>query len=190
MNKQKPMLSIMFKMMTIIMSIRKKFRNIDEELSLAGTKPGDYILDFGCGLGFNTVPAAKIVGLKGKVFALDIHKQAIEIVSKKAKKYKLNNIKTIISNCGTGLRSNTIDIVYLHNTLPLIENKKEVLDEIYRVLNTNGILSYMSRFGSRLTGNNSMNGKQLRKYLEAENKFKLIKSRNGHFIFKKMDSHG
>jgi len=189
MDKQKPMPSIVFKIMIIIMSIRKKFRNIDEEVSLAGIKSGDYILDFGCGLGFNTVPAAQKVKKHGKVFALDISPQAIEVVKDKARKNELENIETILSDCNTKLEDKSIDIVYLHNTLPLIEDKKEVLNEIYRVLKTNGKLSFLSRFISRHAGNNSMNDKQLKEYLEAENKFELIKSRGGHFIFKKIQGN-
>ena len=184
-NEQKQMSRLVFKIMTLIMSIRKIFRNIDDEVRYAGIKPGDYILDFGCGLGFNAIPAAKIVGSKGKVFALDIHKQAIEIVIKKTKNYEFKNIETILSDCNTGLKDNTINVVYLHNTLPLIKNKKGVLNEISRVLKIRGKLSYMSRFGSRIMGKYTMKDEKLKEYLKTEYKFELIKSKNRHFIFEK-----
>lgn len=186
MNKQKPMPGFKFKIMTFIMSIRKMFRNINEEVNLVGIKPGDYILDFGCGLGFNTIPSAQKVGNKGKVFALDINSKAIKIIKEKEKKYNLNNIKTILSDCKTRLKNKSIDIVYLHNTLPIVENKKSVLNEIHRILKINGKLSYMSRTFSRLAGENSMTDKKLKEYLETKNRFKLIKTKNRHFIFKKV----
>lgn len=168
------------------MSIRKKFRDIEGEIGLAGIKSGDYILDFGCGLGFNTISAAQRVGNKGKIFALDINPRAIEIVKKKMKKHNLLNIDTIISDCDTKLENQSIDVLYLHNTLPMINNKENVLNELYRVLKANGKLSYMSRAGSRLAGGISMTDEDLRKYLEAENKFRLIKEKNKHFIFAKI----
>ncbi len=183
--KQKPMPKIAFKAMTAVMSIRKLFRDIDGEIRYAGIKPGCSLLDFGCGLGFNTIPAAGIVGPEGKVFALDISKQAIEVLKKKAKKNNLENIEVVLSDCDTGLESSSMDSVYLHNTLPLIKNKKDVLDEIHRVLKINGRLSYMSRPFSRIAGGNSMTDEELRGYLEADNKFRLIKSRGNHFIFEK-----
>ena len=186
MNKQKPMPKLKFKVMIFIMSIRKLFRNINEEVSSAGIKSGDYILDVGCGLGFNTIPAAQKVGNKGKVFALDTNPKAIKITKEKARKYNLNNVKTILSDCKTKLKNKSIDIVYLHNTLPMVKNKKAVLNEIHRVLKINGKLSYMSRTFSRLAGENSMTDKVLKEYLEAKNKFKLIKIKNRHFIFKKV----
>ncbi len=187
--KQKPMPKIAFKAMTAIMSIKRLFRDIDGEIRYAGIESGCRLLDFGCGLGFNTIPAAKIVGPEGKVFALDISGQAIEVLKKKAKKNNLENIKIILSDCDTGLESSSMDVVYLHNTLPLIKNKEDVLDEIHRVLKKEGRLSYTSRPFSRIAGSNSMTDEQLRGYLEAKNKFRLIKSKSGHFIFEKISKH-
>ncbi len=177
---------ITFKIMTAIMSVRKLFRNIADEIKYVGIEPGYHILDFGCGPGFNTIPAAKIIGSNGTIYALDLHKQAADIIKKKAEKHKLKNIETIISDCETGLDDNTIDVVYLHNTLPLIKNKENVLDEIHRILKPDGKLSYMSRSISRIKGDDSMNDKQLTQYLEAENRFKLIKNKNNHLIFVKI----
>ncbi|MCK4829470.1 methyltransferase domain-containing protein, partial [bacterium] len=182
----KTMSGLAFKIMTIIMSIRKIFRNIKEETELAGINTGDYILDFGCGPGFNAIPATQKVGDEGKVFALDINPRAIEIVKKKKRKYNLTNIHTILSDCDTKLKSQSIDVVYLHNTFPMIKNKENVLDELYRVLKVNGKLSYMSRTLSRIAGHNPKIDDDLRKYLEHENKFKLIKEQNKHFVFEKI----
>ena len=167
------------------MSLRKRFRNIDDEITLAEIKQGDFILDYGCGPGYNTIPASRKIGNTGKVFALDISSDAIKSIEEKKKKYNLQNIETILSDCKINLKNKSIDIVYLHNTLPIVKNKKEVLDEIFRVLKIGGRLSYMSRFICRITGNDSMNNKQLTKHLTSDNKFKLMKSKKGHLIFKK-----
>ncbi len=134
--KQKQMSHIMFKIMTTIMSVFKIFRNIEKEITFSELKIKDIVLDFGCGFGFNTIPAAKIVGSTGKIFALDINNNAIKIVRNKIVKYNLKNIETILSDCDTGLGDNTIDIVFLHNTFPMVENKKYVLKEIHRILKT------------------------------------------------------
>ena len=184
-NKRKQIFWFAFKIMTTIMSVFKIFRNIEKEINFSELKSGYYILDFGCGPGFNTIHAAKIVGIKGKVFALDIQKQAIEIVTKKAEKNKLKNIETILSDCYSGLKDNTINLVYLHNTFPMIKNKKDVLNEIYRVLKINGRLSYMSRSGSKILMENRMTDKELKKYLKTEYNMELIKHKNGHSIFEK-----
>jgi SAM-dependent methyltransferase len=185
-DSQKPMSWLVFKIMTLIMSIRKKFRNIKEEINLAGINAGDYILDFGCGIGFNTIPAAQKVKKQGKVFALDISSQAIEVVKNKATKNKLENIETILSDCNTGLEDKSIDIVYLHNTLPLVREKERVLSEIHRVLKIGGRFSYMSRAISRSYGEDTIDDEKLKKLLVSNNKFKLSKEKNRHLIFEKI----
>ena len=47
-------------------------------------REGQYFLDFGCGTGDFTIPAAKIVGKKGRVFALDCNVRQVKVVEKKA----------------------------------------------------------------------------------------------------------
>lgn len=174
--------------MRMVMSLRKHFRNIDKEIGLAGLKPGDAVLDFGCGPGFNTIPAAQQVGSRGKVYALDVNANAITIVEKEMRKHGLDNIETLISDCYIPLEDQTVDIVYLHNTLPLITRKKEVLREIWRVLKVHGKLSYMSRKLSRVArvvGDAKMNDQDVREYLETELHCQLVQKDNGHFIFER-----
>lgn len=180
---------LMFKIMTLTMSVFKIFRNIDKEIYFTGIKSGYTVLDFGCGLGFNTIPASKIVGYEGKIFALDNHRKAIEIVRRKIEKFKLKNIEKILSDCNTGLDDNTIDVVFLHNTLPMIKNKKRVLNEIHRVLKIKGKLSYKSRTGSRLMMKNKMTNKELIDYLQKEYEMELIKQNNGHLLLKKQKNN-
>ena len=52
---------------------------------LAGkyAKPGDRVLDFGCGSGFFTRAFAKRVGENGKVFSVDLQEEMLAIVRKK-----------------------------------------------------------------------------------------------------------
>ena len=78
-----------------------------------------------------------------------------------------------------------IDIVYLHNTLPLVRDKEKVLNEIYRVLKNGGKLSYMSHTISRSYGENAIDNEKLKSILLYNNKYELIKERNGHLIFEK-----
>lgn len=185
-DNQKPMPWFAFKVMKTIVHVGKMFRNIEDEISFAGINSGDYILDFGCGLGLNTIPAAQKVENQGRVFALDITPESIKIINEKARKNKLENITTILSDSNDiKLDDEIIDIVYLHNTLPLVRDKEKVLNEIYRVLKNGGKLSYMSHTISRSYGENAIDNEKLKSILLYNNKYKLIKERNGHLIFEK-----
>ncbi len=186
MNKtQKSMSKIAFNVMNLIMKIRKRARDINLEIGLAKPEKGNTILDFGCGLGFNSIPAAQLVGIKGKVFALDISKQAVNLVNRKAKKAKLNNIITIHSDCATKLENESVDVAYLHNVFPMILDKKSVLKEIARVLKKTGRLSVTTGKMARRVGKDTMSNQQLIEYLGSEYNYKLINNINGHLIFQK-----
>ncbi|MBP2638411.1 MAG: ubiE 3 [Firmicutes bacterium] len=51
---------------------RRKLLPPAETLCRLGLQAGDVMADIGCGIGYFTLPAAKIVGSQGKVYALDI----------------------------------------------------------------------------------------------------------------------
>ncbi|KYH37203.1 MAG: methylase involved in ubiquinone/menaquinone biosynthesis, partial [Candidatus Bathyarchaeota archaeon B24] len=60
-------------------------RNAQEFLAEVGVGAGKVVLDFGCGSGTYTIPAARLVGDEGKVYALDVRKKALDEVEAKAK---------------------------------------------------------------------------------------------------------
>jgi ubiquinone/menaquinone biosynthesis C-methylase UbiE len=185
-TNQKHMSWPAFQFMRTVMSVKKRFRNIEEEIGLVGIKEGDTILDYGCGLGYNTLPAAKKVGPLGKVVALDISPLAIQSVTKMAAREQLNNILPVYPHAIQNEKDAVFDIVYLHNTLPLIKNKLKSLDEIARLLKKGGRLSFMSRTGSRIFGKNSMSNNDVKNYLENKLKFRLVIEKQGHLIFEKL----
>ena len=79
-------------------------RNPYKLLNAAGLKKGQRVVEVGCGPGFFTIPAAKIVGDKGHVYAVDIHPRAVERVKIKIKKDALKNLPPLCINASnTGL---------------------------------------------------------------------------------------
>lgn len=103
-------------------------------------KEGQYFLDFGCGTGDFSIPAARIVGSKGKVFALDCNPKQLEIVAKKAQKASVTNIDIILTERQAQLASESIDIVWMCDVLHEIRTKREVLEEAHRLLKKQGTL--------------------------------------------------
>ena len=101
------------------------------------------ILDFGCGIGSYSIPAAKLVGESGQIYALDIHPIAIERVNKRITKSGLTNIKTIQSGLDTGLDNESLDHVLLLDVYSWIPNKAKLLKELHRVLKPEGKLSVL-----------------------------------------------
>ncbi len=54
-------------------------------------RPDMTVVDLGCGLGFNSIGLAKLVGNSGKVVALDIQQKMLDVVMKRAKKMGIEN---------------------------------------------------------------------------------------------------
>ena len=104
-------------------------------------KEGQVFLDYGCGPGWFTLPAARIVGTRGKVYALDCIPRHLKIVEEKARKKDLSNIETILSEAKTGLPDECIDIIWMCDTYHEIREKRALLEELHRVLKREGILA-------------------------------------------------
>jgi ubiquinone/menaquinone biosynthesis C-methylase UbiE len=58
-------------------------------LTALDVKPGMNICDMGCGNGFYTVQLAKLVGKKGKVYAVDIQPKMLEFLKDRAAKQEI-----------------------------------------------------------------------------------------------------
>ncbi|GAH99228.1 unnamed protein product [marine sediment metagenome] len=143
-HKDKPMPDIGFRMMSFFFRIRDRFRNPGNQLEKVGIKEGQTLLDFGCGSGSYVIPAARMVGGKGVVYALDIHPLAISAVEKKATKEGLTNIATILSDRDTGLPDESIDVVLLYDVIRIVKDKRALLKELHRVMKANGLLSILA----------------------------------------------
>jgi ubiquinone/menaquinone biosynthesis C-methylase UbiE len=130
-----------FKLMAFKFRLRDFFRPRMDILKEIGIKPGDRVLDYGCGPGGYIVPLAKLTGPAGKIYALDIQPLALEMVQNIVAKKRLTNVETIRSDCRNGLPDNSIDVVLLYDILHHLSNREEVLKELHRALKQNGILS-------------------------------------------------
>jgi len=61
----------------------RRFIYRPDRLAKQYVKPGDRVLDFGCGPGFFTREFAKRVGEKGQVFSVDLQEEMLDILQKK-----------------------------------------------------------------------------------------------------------
>ena len=128
-----------------LMAFGYKFRDLllprREILKEARIEPGYSILDYGCGPGGYVSAAAALVGNSGKIYALDSHPLAIQMVRTLISKKQMDNVETIFSDCNTGLPDKSIGTVLLYDVLHNLSTPDKILEELHRVLKPDGILS-------------------------------------------------
>jgi len=112
-------------------------------LTDVGIEKNHFVIDFGCGKGNYTIPAAGIVGDKGKIYAVDKNKESLDELIHRSKKMGLKNIKRIDMQEETKvpLSEESIDVVLLYDVIHLVGNRKKLLAEMHRVLKHRALLS-------------------------------------------------
>jgi len=117
--------------------------NASEALDEMGVRAGQIVLDFGCGPGKYTIPAARMVGESGRVYAVDKNKRALDAIREKARREGLKNIVPVEApgNEEIQLGSEAIDLALLIDVLQEIEDKRVLFGEIHRTLKPGGVVS-------------------------------------------------
>ena len=143
-----------FQMMSLVHeTLYGLFRDPYQALDAAGLEPGQKVLEVGCGPGFFTIPAARIVGEKGNVYALDVSPLAVERVQQKIEKEGATNVKTILADAAqTGLPDQSFDLIFVFGFAHSVGNMDDILTELHRLLKPSGILAIegASRISSKL----------------------------------------
>jgi ubiquinone/menaquinone biosynthesis C-methylase UbiE len=95
-------------------------------------------VDFGCGYGTFTIPAAEMI--RGKIYAFDIEPEMIEATNQKARSLGLSNVEAVLRDFmseGSGLKDLSVDFVMLFNILHAAK-PTDLLREAYRILKFGG----------------------------------------------------
>ncbi|KRQ87199.1 Demethylmenaquinone methyltransferase [Caloramator mitchellensis] len=93
-------------------------------------------LDIGCGIGYFTIPAAKILS-NGKAIGIDIQQEMLDHAKERA--HDVENIEFKLSReYEIPINDCIVDYALLSNVLHEIEDKKRLIEEIKRVLKSNG----------------------------------------------------
>jgi len=129
-----------FRLMAWWMTFTRKGPALEERLRQSGVREGQTVLDYACGPGYHTIPAARLVGPAGRVYALDIQPAAARMVTKRAKTAGVDNVSVIVSDRDTGIPTGSVDLVLLYDAIAAIADKRGVLAELDRVLKPGGVL--------------------------------------------------
>jgi len=112
------------------------FTDPEKNLEQFDLQKGMRVADFGSGSGFYATTAARLVGDKGKVFAVDIQKDLLTRLKKDAAAKKLLNIEIIWGDLekagGAKLKDGSVDRAIISNLLFQIGEKENLVKEAAR----------------------------------------------------------
>jgi ubiquinone/menaquinone biosynthesis C-methylase UbiE len=113
-----------------------------EVLETVGIRTGSVIADFGCGSGAYAIPAAKLTGSSGRVYALDQDQKALEKLQARALAEGLEQIETVLSSgLNIDLGSESVDLLLFHDVLHMIDQRATLFGSAYRILKPEGRVS-------------------------------------------------
>ncbi|MEK7680775.1 MAG: methyltransferase domain-containing protein [Patescibacteria group bacterium] len=107
--------------------------------------PGKRVADLGCGrTGHFVFPAAKTVGERGIVYAVDVVKDVLESIKSMARDEGYDNVHVVWSDIElrgkTPIPDKTLDACFMMNVLFLLKNKAGAIKEAARMLAKDGRL--------------------------------------------------
>jgi len=129
---------------------RRRIQPPEQLIERSGIKKDMHILDLGCGSGAFTPFIARTVGVKGKVYALDVQADMLKQLERKLAKPEnrdIKNIKLIEGNAyELPFEDNSLDVVNMVTVLQEIPDRNRALQEVRRVLKRGGFLAVTELF--------------------------------------------
>jgi ubiquinone/menaquinone biosynthesis C-methylase UbiE len=123
------------------LSVTESFCGVGNPFLLGQPLPGERALDLGCGAGFDTLIAARRVGITGKVIGVDMTPEMIAKARTNAEFLGLANVEFVLGEIETlPLADSSVDLVISNGVFNLCSDKPKVLSEVFRVLKPGGWL--------------------------------------------------
>jgi ubiquinone/menaquinone biosynthesis C-methylase UbiE len=116
-------------------------QSLHELIAAMGVVRGQTILDAGCGSGKLSLEFAQMVGNNGAVYAVDVDRGAVEMVSSAANKAGLHNIRSMWADLERPLAdiaTSSIDLICARSLLSSCEDASAVMENFERILSDDG----------------------------------------------------
>ncbi len=126
----------------LVRESRQREEDCKQLLAALNVQRGQTICDLGCGNGFYTVQLARLVGPEGKIYAVDIQPEMLQMLRAWIKKEALTNVKPILgSPIDPRLPEGQLDLVLMVDVYHEFSHPPQMLAAIRKSLKPEGLVA-------------------------------------------------
>jgi precorrin-6B methylase 2 len=123
---------------------REAEEHTDEMINLLSLKPGENVADIGAGTGYITWRMAKKIAPTGKVYAVEIQQEMLDLLSANMKSRGISNVvQTLGTVTDPHLPTNTLDLIIMVDVYHEFDHPYEMTEAMVRSLKTGGRLVFI-----------------------------------------------
>ena len=123
----------------LIRESRQREEDCETLLGALDIQPGNVVCDMGCGNGFYTLKIAKLVGERGKVFAVDIQREMLGLLKDRAELENITNIELIHGTVvDPKLPASSVDLMLMVDVYHEFSHPEQMLAAIRQSLKADG----------------------------------------------------
>jgi predicted methyltransferase len=128
---------------------REEKLQINRVMDILGIREGSRVADIGAGSGWFTVRAARRVGARGAVYAVEINEDYLKHIAARAAKENLSNVRTILGKEDDPLLPKaSVDAVLILKTYHEIAEPIRLMRALRRSLSTGALVGIIDRNGA------------------------------------------
>lgn len=121
--------------------IRERFVGVGNPFALGPIRPGESLLDLGCGAGFDAFVAAQLVGPAGRVVGIDLSPEMLAVARAGQAEAGFPELEFREASVeALPFPDASFDVALSNGVLNLVPDKPAALGEIFRVLRPGGRL--------------------------------------------------
>ena len=119
---------------------RDSWQRPGEVMDAMGAKAGSRVADIGCGFGYFTFRLAARVGAEGKVYAVDVDREAIAKVRERKERERLEQVNPILGESADPRLPNDLDAVLIVDAYHEFREYDQTMQAVFRALKPGGRL--------------------------------------------------